>query len=260
MNDVSTIKQIQSPETGNRILYCGDDDLDRAAVYLSSILFDQKYAFDYLPSTSAFPGNIDLNRYRLIILSDYPRANFTNGQLYEICEWVDTGGSLLMIGGWESFTGMKGEYTDSPLEMVLPVLLSRNDDRVNYSHGIIVLPGNQSHPIVQSLDWQKPAIIGGFNRFIPKDGTDTILVGKRIRIEFQSVLSVTADSENIPLLVVGKSGKGKVGSLAFDLAPHWVGGFVDWGESRVRVEFNNSYIEVGDQYHQFVSSLISWFI
>ncbi|MFA4838655.1 MAG: glutamine amidotransferase [Candidatus Neomarinimicrobiota bacterium] len=260
MNDVSTIKQIQSPETGSRILYCGDDDLDRAAVYLSSILFDQKYAFDYISSTSAFPCNMDLNRYRLIILSDYPRANFTNSQLFEICEWVNAGGSLLMIGGWESFTGMKREYTDSPLEMVLPVILSRNDDRVNYSQGIVVLPGKPNHPIVQPLDWQKPAIIGGFNRFVPKEGTEMILAGKRIRIENQSTLSFTADVDNIPLLVVGKSGNGKVGALAFDLAPHWVSGFVDWGESRVRVDFNNNFIEVGDQYYQFVSSLISWFI
>lgn len=260
MNDVSTIKQIQNPETKSRILYCGDDDLERAALYLSSILFDQKYAFDYIPSTSSFPYNLDLNRYQIIILSDYPRANFTNSQLFEICEWIDAGGSLLMIGGWESFTGMKGEYTDSPLEIALPVILSRSDDRENYSHGIVVLPGDKNHPIVQSLDWQNPAIISGFNRFVPKDETKTIIIGKRIQIEFQLALSLATDSENIPLLVIGKSGKGKVGALAFDLAPHWVGGFVDWGEGRVRINFNNNFIEVGDQYHRFVSSLISWYI
>jgi len=64
------------------------------------------------------------------------------------------------------------------------------------------------------------------------------------------------DETKIPLLVVGQKGAGKTAALAFDLAPHWVGGFVDWGTGRKHVDFETGFIEVGDMYYRFVANLL----
>jgi len=63
-----------------------------------------------------------------------------------------------------------------------------------------------------------------------------------------------------PLLVVGQYGKGRTAAFATDLAPHWVGGLVDWGEgARITAEAPDSWrVEVGDYYAKFVRNLISW--
>jgi uncharacterized membrane protein len=62
-----------------------------------------------------------------------------------------------------------------------------------------------------------------------------------------------------PLLVVRDSGSGRVAALATDVAPHWVGGLVDWGEGRVTAQASGAEaIEVGDLYAKFFQQLISW--
>ena len=39
-----------------------------------------------------------------------------------------------------------------------------------------------------------------------------------------------------PVLVIGTAGHGRAAAFASDIAPHWVGGFVDWGDSRVTAQ------------------------
>jgi hypothetical protein len=48
--------------------------------------------------------------------------------------------------------------------------------------------------------------------------------------------------------------------MATDLAPHWVGGLVDWGDDpRVAAQDQGSWqIEVGNFYAQFVANLLAW--
>ena len=48
-------------------------------------------------------------------------------------------------------------------------------------------------------------------------------------------------------------------ALATDVAPHWVGGFVDWGDDRVVQEDRRAeLIEFGDWYGQFFRNLVAW--
>ena len=253
------MKHFEGTSAAPRILYAGDDDLDRAAQYLGSIIGEQGYTFDYIASTLRFPDGVRLSTYQLLILSDYPSARFTTAQMHDIVRYVRHGGSLLMIGGWESFSGLQKEYCHSPLAEILPVHMKSDDDRRNLCQGCVVLPKDPDHPVVHALRWDAPGIIGGYNVLQPKRGAVTSIVGRRLVITAKGKrVSAIAEPKEIPLLVSWKIGEGLCTALAFDLAPHWVGGFVDWGKKRVRVEFNGAWIEVGNYYHQFVAMLLSY--
>ena len=244
-------------EAGKRILFCGDDDIDMAAIYLASIIHDQGYSLDYIPSPLPIPLSLDLNNYDLIILSDYPREQISDDRLEEICALVHKGGSLLMIGGWESFTGLNIEYKHSPLEKILPVKMLETDDRRNYDQGIAVTASDPHHAVCKGLDFSRPALIGGYNSFEKKESATCVLWGRKIKISVSDdKITAEADNNKIPLLVMDNVGKGKTAALAFDLAPHWVGGFVDWGTGRKHVDFADGFIEVGDMYYKFVANLL----
>ena len=165
--------------TGKRILFCGDDDVDMAAIYLASIIHNEGYDLEYIPSPLPIPQSFNFNNYDLIILSDYPRDRIKDERLEELAAFVRKGGSLLMIGGWESFTGLNLEYTNSPLEAVLPVKLKDQDDRRNYDQGIAVLPLMPEHPVCEDLDWARPAVIGGGIRSGPALGRWVCGLGNR---------------------------------------------------------------------------------
>lgn len=243
--------------SGKRILFCGDDDIDMAAIYLAAIIHEESYDLDYIPSPLPLPPNLVFNSYDLIILSDYPREQIKDERLDDMAAYVREGGSLLMIGGWESFTGLNIEYKNSPLEAILPVKLLDKDDRRNYDQGIAVISQLPGHAVCRGLDWSRPGIIGGYNAFEPKEDAECVLCGRKIRITVSDEgIKTAADENNIPLLVTGKAGKGRVTALAFDLAPHWVGGFVDWGTGRKHVDFADGFIEVGDMYYRFVANLL----
>ena len=243
--------------SGKKILFCGDDDIDMAAIYLAAIIHAEEYDMDYVPSALPFPQNINISNYDLIIFSDYPREQIKDERLQEIADFTNEGGSLLMIGGWESFTGLNIEYKNSPLEDILPVNLKEKDDRRNYDQGIAVVPTDIYHPVCKGLDWQRPAVIGGYNDIEAKEDAVCVLCGRKIILAFENeVVKTDVDDKKIPLLVFGKAGEGKTAALAFDLAPHWVGGFVDWGTSRKHVDFETGFIEVGDMYYRFVANLL----
>lgn len=248
--------RLYNQHADKKILYCGDDDVDQAAVYLSSILYNENYALDYIPSPLLFPDDINVSSYDLIIFSDYPRQQISDARMQEIADYVSDGGAFLMIGGWESFTGLNIEYTHSPFTALLPVHMLEKDDRLNYDQGILVQAVDVAHTCCRGLSWERPSMVGGINQFKAKNGSQVILSGRRMFITADKTPRVTFDVETVPLLVSGVVGKGKSFALAFDLAPHWIGGFVDWGTERKRVDFNDGFIEVGNMYYLFVTQLI----
>ncbi|MDZ7821404.1 MAG: glutamine amidotransferase [Candidatus Marinimicrobia bacterium] len=177
--------------------------------------------------------------------------------MHRIRNYVLDGGNFLMIGGWESFHGLNGEYNDTPVADVLPVILGEKDDRVNYGGGVLVFPGRDRGPVPDDLDWEYPPLIGGYNAFTPKRGTRQHLYGKKIRISGKpGKTDLQLCGGDIPLFVSGRQGKGRSAALAFDLAPHWIGPMVDWGSERKHVDLEAGFIEVGDMYYRFVSRLL----
>ena len=146
---------------------------------------------------------------------------------------VEQGAGLLMLGGWESYFGRLGEYHQSPLADVLPVVMQQSDDRRNCAQPCLINKVAE-HPILEGLPWDQPPGIGGFNAITPKPDAQTLAhVGAVFRASRRPTTSSSSAARKSPLLVVGQHGRGRTAALATDVAPHWVGGLVDWGDRRV---------------------------
>ena len=240
-----------------KILYIGDGPSDGAARYLISVM--RKAGIDYVHFPPSKAGSVpseskELKKYDSIILSDVPSRLLGNARMASIRDYVRSGGGLGMIGGWESFTGSGGGYRNTPIEEALPVRCAASDDRVNNSNGFKMIK-KLGHPILSGLPWGSSPTVCGFNRVTPKKGSITLLSLKEIMPNGRdSVEGVRLSSKEHPLLVVGSYKAGRTLALTTDVAPHWVGGMVDWGKRRIKV----GNCEVGDKYIQFLQNILNW--
>jgi uncharacterized membrane protein len=243
-----------------QILYLGDTALKEAACYLSGIMTHFGISFDYVPSDRKVESTWLEKDYKAIIISDYPSANFTAEQLSKLADRVRGGMGLLMLGGWESYTGFGGNYHQTLLRDILPVKMQATDDRTNCMQPCLT-EKTMEHEIINKLPFDAcPPTIGGFNLFETKENAQTILSARRFKawrengkFHFEPYVQAT------PLLVAGNFGQGRVAAFASDVAPHWVGGLVDWGDSRVKAEAAGSVgIEVGNWYATFFANMVRW--
>lgn len=241
------------------VLYLGDTSLQTAAAYLAGLIHLAGWELDYVPSHQAATADLfDLPR-SLFVLSDYPAVRFASPLQQRLLRLVESGAGLLMIGGWESYHGCGGDWNGTAVATALPVDISDADDRVNCDQPALVRCLRE-HPAAAHLPWDvRPPCIGGFNRFRPKAEAQVVLETQRFH--------ATRDGENVrfelagrdPLLVVGTWGRGRVAALATDVAPHWVGGMVDWGPGRVATQAPGAEaVEVGDLYVRFFRQLLQW--
>lgn len=251
----------------NSIVYCGDTDQNGAAAYLSGLMASWGWKFDYIPSHVRISES-QLTACTLLILSDYMASQFDITCQELAAQRVEQGCGLLMIGGWESFHGFGGNWDGTLLGSMLPVEIHSADDRVNFPQSAFLRPTND-HAIVANLPWsQCPPAIGGMNRVIPKSSATVLLQAHSFAVTSESKPGTipTVDSnwllsprETLPALVVGAHGAGRTAAFMSDVAPHWVGGFVDWGPHRVMGQAPNAgAIEVGSDYARFWKQLLEW--
>lgn len=267
------------------ILYCGDTNLDGAASYLAGLMTHFGWDFEYIPSHAPMTTETITRKHSLLILSDYPASQFDESLQEIAIRQVESGMGLLMIGGWESFRGFGGDWDVTPLGRILPVEISRNDDRVNFSQPTILVTPEEQHinscdpnefgnkdlsgrnsrlAITAGLPWrQSPPTTGGLNRvnFRSSQQTHPLLYAKSFSLKWnQETVNWEANEEaNYPALVVGDHQMGRTAAFMSDVAPHWVGGFVDWGPDRVKAQATSAAaIEVGSYYSQFWKQLLSW--
>lgn len=239
------------------ILYCGDTAINAQASYLAGAISHCGLKFDYLSSSSKFKTTG--KKPKLLVLSDYPSKNFSRSQLKEIIVWVQEGMSLWMIGGWESFYGLSGEYNNE-LEEVLPVIVSTKDDRVNSYQPIAMIPQGK-HEILSALPWHQCPTVGGLNKVNAKKDSTVLLSGSKLILNNDGAGISLKESTQYPLLVSGSYFKGKTLAFMSDVAPHWAGGFVDWGSKRVAAKGPKAEeIEVGSNYIKFLGNCIHWLL
>ncbi len=205
-------------------------DYTEGADHLRDALAAEGVGVEYMPcheAASDFPETPDaLGAYDVVVLSDIgydtlaiPPSTFNDferrpNRLELLDRYVRDGGGLLMIGGYMSFQGIKGEggYRGSVLEETLPVSLDPFDDRVERSEGVVPDIVDPDHPITRGLPDEWPHFLG-YNRVAPDDDATTLA-------------RVNGD----PLLVVGDHGHGRAGAFTSDCAPHWGSpAFTDWG-------------------------------
>ena len=242
----------------NPVLYLGDTSLDTAASYLAGVMAHFQIGFDYVASDEAADRYlVDEAEYRLIILSDYPADRLQTGQMERIEARVQKGAGVLMIGGWESFQGSGGNYSGTLIEEILPVRMSPSDDRVNTPYPCLVSK-REEHPILAKLPFERPPCIGGYNRVEAKEHARILLEVIRYRTRAQAFACSFAEESRDVLLAVGGCGRGRSAAFTSDAAPHWVGGFVDWGEERISCRFAGTEVEVGAFYAAFFANLIRW--
>jgi len=242
-----------------RILYAGDTSLRGAAAYLAGVLTHAGLAFDYVSSDEPLAPHIAVAETALYIISDYPVKHFVAADFRRVAADVRDGAGLLMIGGWESFHGAAGEYPGTPIADLLPVEMLGRDDRVNSPQPCLV-EKLCDHPIVAGLPLEAPPGVGGYNRVRAKPGATTVLAARHVAVRSgQGGAYAFTPGEAAPLLVVGARGKGRTAAFTSDVAPHWVGGLVDWGDARVIAQAPGAKeIEVGSWYAEFFTRLVRW--
>ena len=239
------------------IAYFGDTTRESAASYLIGILHRAGMSFRYTASDDPPPDECLSTDTSLFILSDYPRERFTDRQLSALARAVERGSGLLMIGGWESYRGLAGNYDGTVVEEMLPVVMMRSDDRLNTHHPLVAVQ-RAGHPVLDGLDWQDPPAVGGLNRFSVRDGGRLLLSARELVISSGGGEVTFAFAAEHPLLVEGCFGKGRTMAFASDVAPHWIGGMVDWGKKRVRIRGAGVDVEIGSEYCRFWTRLIGY--
>ena len=243
----------------NSILYLGDTHLQDAAAYLAGLMHGWGWGWDYVPShESASAAMFDAPR-ELFIVSDYPAARMDGTAQRRLLAQVTAGAGLIMIGGWESFHGLGGDWDATAVGDALPVVISSEDDRMNCDQPVLVRRIAE-HPVLAGLPWEtRPPVIGGFNRITPKPAATVLLEAQRFAAVCACGQFALSPQDQHPLLVVGEFGSGRTAALATDVAPHWVGPLVDWGMPRVAAQAPQANaVEVGGDYATFLRQLLTW--
>src|SRR4051812_3081919 len=110
------------------IVYLGDGSLSGPAGYLAGLMSLWKFGFDYVPSDVRADESLGRSLRKLFIVSDYPAKLLSTSLQKKIVEQVNAGAGLLMIGGWESFCGLGGDWAGTPVGNALPVDIETADD------------------------------------------------------------------------------------------------------------------------------------
>ena len=107
----------------------------------------------------------------------------------------------------------------------------------------------------------QPPGIGGYQRGDGQTGGRDVAGRGRVLpccTQRTQTYQFAAERPESPLLVVGQHGAGRTAALATDVAPHWVGGFVDWGDQRIVQDVGGGPIEVGNWYARFFRNFVAW--
>ena len=241
------------------VLYCGDTTLDTAASYLAGLLTHAGLTFHYVASDQAVDEKLVASPWSLLIVSDYPSPRFPKDLQAAAVKRVQQGAGLVMMGGWESFHGLGGDWDGTPLGDLLPVTIGKADDRWNCDRPLIVKQ-RTGHRIVDGLPFgSRPPLVGGLNKVHAKPGDKVLLTAEQFSLAWDGDTPKLSPAASYPLLVVGQREKGRVAAFTSDVAPHWVGPLVDWGDARVTAKPPGGHeIEVGDLYTELFTRLVTW--
>lgn len=182
-------------------------------------------------------GSFDIVIFQNFDYAPYEMATY----LPRIRDYVQRGGSFVMIGGDRSFA--EGRYNGTPIEEILPVKIG-SPGAIKGSFRAEVEKGLARHPIValgpdpglSRQTWQSLPGLQGANRIAGvKEGAQVLLHHPRARI----------DGRKLPILVVGEAGRGRSAALMTDATWRW--------------RFAADDVTVGsDEYELFWDRMVRW--
>lgn len=161
------------------------------------------------------PGNYDA-----FIIGDVPAEVFGPERLQKLAVCVDQGAGLMMIGGTKSFGA--GDYQKTPLEPLLPVIMSARDSQLKDAVKMVPTRVGRSNSILQIASpdqnqarWEQLPELKGANV---------------LRMKLGSGASVLVESPTkIPLMIAQSVGRARVLAFAGDTTWQWA--FQDeWGK------------------------------
>ncbi|MBT8470092.1 MAG: hypothetical protein KJN97_15205, partial [Deltaproteobacteria bacterium] len=160
-----------------------------------------------------------LGSFDVVIFQNFDYAPYEmQSYLPRIKDYVQRGGSFLMIGGDRSFA--EGRYAGTAIEQVLPVKLGapgvlKGSYRAKVSkalarHPIVALGPD---PVLTRQTWRAlPAMYGANVVSRVKDGAQVLLQHPRARLQ---------GGARLPILVVGEAGRGRVAAMTADASWRW---------------------------------------
>lgn len=196
--------------------------------WIKAALEEQGHIVEFLPNHLAaeeFPYTLEeLKKYDCLILSDIgsntlllPRATFMHSQKKPnrcelIRDYVLNGGTLLMIGGYLTFSGIdaKGRWGETAVQEVLPVKVLNIDDREEHPEGVVPeVVGD--HPALKNIEGPWPTLLG-YNKVLARQEAEVPVI-------------INGD----PLIAFAEYGEGRSAVFTSDCAPHWGSQeFIDW--------------------------------
>ncbi len=161
-----------------------------------------------------------LPQFDLFILENFSAARFhlPPQHLDALKRFVMNGGALLVKGGDNAFSS--GGYKNSPLEDVLPVVLSSRSP--DFIPGLFSpKPGSSEHPLVRLYEtpelssriWGALPPLDGWGRFASVRSGVTVLASHPVQ--------TTDDGKPLPVIAVRSFGRGKVMLISTDSSWRW---------------------------------------
>jgi hypothetical protein len=164
-------------------------DVDLVSFYILRTLNDDPEAKNLELSLIPFPYeelfSTELEKFDVVILQNFDfNLYFPPFYLINLARFVRTGGSLLMIGGDQSFH----RYRESPLEPLFPFSYESSGDLEEKSSSVEVV---SSHPVIAGLesDFRIPTWTAR-HQIAPRSSATTLLKYKNSNIPFISIQDV----------------------------------------------------------------------
>jgi uncharacterized membrane protein len=178
-----------------------------------------------------FPDSVEaLQAYSAVVLSDIGALSLLLtpatrqglagiNRLDVLRRWVDSGGGLMMAGGYTSFQGMDGmaRFHDTPVEDCLPVACLPYADGLEAPEGITpdILAGE--HEILAGMPAAWPPVLG-LNKVKARESS-----------ECRVLVSSSYRGQRHPMLAVRDYGQGRTLAWTTDIGPHWLSqAFMNW--------------------------------
>ncbi|MAE61824.1 MAG: hypothetical protein CMJ49_10780 [Planctomycetaceae bacterium] len=170
---------------------------------------------------------------KVIIIGDLPANQLTDTQIDALADWVDRGGSLMLLAGPDSL-GPDG-FAHSPLGPLLPVDLNTAPRYIESQFNVDLTPEGAAHPAFQKIRQRwgaAPALLSRFDTGPVKPAATTLFT--------------STDARNAPIIISRRHGHGKVALVLTDSTWRW------------QLAFDPDHDQSQSPHHVFWAQMIDW--